>query len=122
MYEDFDEKIIKEVIVLSNLNNVGNDSFSGYFNTWRMEWQKEKEYPNKSKEEIEAEINEEKKEKMNNLIKESIECCRVGNDKKKELEKVFKQMKLKINFNSQPRILRDGKFYTISKKNNRNKI
>ena len=115
MYEDFDEKIIKEVIVLSNLNNVGNDSFSGYFNTWRMEWQKEKEYPNKSKEEIEAEVNEEKKEKMNNLIKESIKYYQIDSDKKKELEKVFKQMKLKINFNSQPRILRDGKFYTISK-------
>ena len=32
----------------------------------------------------------------------------------KELEKIFSQVKLKISFDSNPRILRDGKFYTIS--------
>ena len=35
-------------------------------------------------------------------------------EKNKEIEQKFKQIKLKINFNSKPNILRDGKFYTIS--------
>ena len=114
MYNDFNENSPKEVIILSDLINVGRNSFCGYFDTWSMEWEKEKEYPNKSKEEIEKEVKKEKIDKIQNLKEESIKYYQIDNEKKQELDQVFKQIKLKINFNSQPRILRDGKFYTIS--------
>ena len=39
---------------------------------------------------------------------------KINNEKAKELETLFKHTKLKINSDSKPKILRDGKFYTIS--------
>ena len=114
MYNDFNEKITKEVILLMDLINVGRDSFYEYFDSWSLQWKKEEEYPNKSKEEIKEEVKKEKMNTTNKLKEESIKYYQIDNEKKKELEKVFKEIKLKIIFNSQPRILRDGKFYTIS--------
>jgi len=114
MYKGFDERIKSEVIVLSNLKNITSKSYSEYYRSRNMEWEKEKENPNKSKEEIKAEINEEIKDKIKNLKKESIKFYQIDNKKNKELEQIFNQIKLKINFNSKPNILRDGKFYTIS--------
>ena len=114
MYKDFDEKIQKEVIVFSDLINVKSDSENGYFTSWIMEYEKREKYPNKSMEEIKAEVKDDKKNIINNLKKESMKYYQIDNEKKKELEKVFKQIKLKINFDSRPRILRDGKLYTIS--------
>ena len=114
MYEDFDEKIKSEIIVLPNLKNITSNSYCEYYSSWDMEWEKEKENPNKSKEEIKAEINEEIKSKIKNLKKESMKFYQIDNKKNKELEQLFSQIKLKINFNSKPNILRDGKFYTIS--------
>ena len=115
MYRGFGENVISEIIVLSGLKNLNKGNFSQYYDTWNMEWKKEKENPNKSKEEIKAEIKEEIKKKINVLKKESIEkYYKLNNKKNKELEDKFKQIKLKVNFNSNPKILRDGKFYTLS--------
>ena len=38
----------------------------------------------------------------------------IDKEKNKELEEKLQQVKLKVNFDSTPNILRDGKFYTIS--------
>ena len=66
----------------------------------------EKENQNKSKEEIKS---------NDTLEKKSLEkYYKINNEKEKELEEKFKQMKLRVNFNSNPKILRDGMFYTIS--------
>ena len=105
------ENSTKETILLSDLKNVF--SFETFFDTKMMILEKQKEFPNKSKKEIESEVKEEIIDKINNLKKESIKYYKIDNERKKEFEEKFKQIKLKINFNSHPRILRDGKFYTI---------
>ena len=56
----------------------------------------------------ENETEEEIKNKMN------MKYYQIDDTKNKELEKIFSQVKLKINFDSNPRIFRDGKLYTIS--------
>ena len=38
----------------------------------------------------------------------------IDNEKSKELESIFKQLKLKAYFKDEPKTLKDGKFYTIS--------
>ena len=48
MYKGFDEKIKSEIIVLANLKNITSNSYSEYYSSWDMEWEKEKENPNKS--------------------------------------------------------------------------
>ena len=73
MYQDFDKKIKKEIITLSYLKNIDNKSFGSYYDTWHMEYKKEKETPNKSKEEIKAEVKEEIKKNINTFEKESLE-------------------------------------------------
>ena len=114
MYKNFDERIKSEVIVLSDLQNIKHDKYTEYFDNWSMEWEKEKENPSKSKEEIKALIKEEIKNNIKNIKKESMKYYQIDNEKNKELEQLFNQIKLKINFNSIPKILRDGKFYTFS--------
>ena len=62
MYKEFDKNIKSEIILLTNLKNISEDSFIEYYDTWDMEWKKERENPNKSKGEIRAEIKEEIKD------------------------------------------------------------
>ena len=115
MENDFDKNVKSEAIVLSDLKNLEYKSFHSCFDTWRMEYNKEKEYPNKSREEIKAEIQEEIKKSTEKSSKETKKkYYQFNNEKVKEFESKFKQIKLKINFNCVPKILRDGKFYTIS--------
>ena len=52
---------------------------------------------------------------MNILKKENIKYYQIDDAKNKELEHIFNKINLKIIFPSKARILRDGKFYTISK-------
>ena len=115
MENDFDENVKSEAIFLSDFKSLEYKSFHSCFHTWRMEYDKEKEYPNKSREEIKAEIQEEIKKSTEKSSKETKEkYYQFNNEKVKEFESKFKQIKLKINFNCVPKILRDGKFYTIS--------
>ena len=86
-----------------------------YYNFRRIQWEKEEENTNKTDEEIKAEIKEEIKNNMNILKKENIKYYQIDDAKNKELEQIFSQINLKIIFPSKARILRDGKFYTISK-------
>ena len=48
------------------------------------------------------------------LKKDNEKYFQIDNEKNKEIEHIFNQLKLKIIFPSKPNILRDGKFYTIS--------
>ena len=115
MNKDFDEKIKKEIIVLSDLKNLNKNNLLKYYGYWSMKLEKESKEPNKTKQEIESEI---KQEIINNIIqyrKESMELYyKIDIQKGKELESTFKQIKLKINFISNPKILRNGKFYAFS--------
>ena len=115
MYHDFDEGVKSEVIILSDLKGLDYKSFKSGYNTWRMEYKKREEYPNKSREEIIAEIKEEIKKDTEKSVKETKEkYYQINSEKTKELVQKFKQTKLKVNFNCVPKILRDGKLYTIS--------
>ena len=84
MNEDFYKNKKKETIILSNLSNLNEYRFSEYF----ISYEKEKN--------------------------ECLGLYDIDNKKSKELETTFKQLKLKIFFKNEPKILRDGKFYTIS--------
>jgi len=104
----------KETIILSDLKNIDNSLIDDYFENMNIKNEIQKKYPNKSKEELEIIINEHIHNKMNILKKESLKYYQINNEKSIELEQIFKQIKLKIKFGSIP-IIRDGKFYTISK-------
>ena len=64
MYKDYDEKIKSEIIILSDLKNYYKKGYE-YYSTWGMRRKIKDKNPNKSEEEIESEINEEIKNKMN---------------------------------------------------------
>ena len=115
MYKGFEPGVKSDIIVICNLNNYNVKYYYGYYDDWRMLRQKMKENPNKPEKEIEKEVKEEIKRNTNKSKEESIQRdYKIDNERAKELESVFKQIKLKINFESQPKILRDGKFYMIS--------
>ena len=111
--EHNEEKIKSNIIILSDLKNYEPNKRLIFYRILDMERKKE-ESPNKSKEEIKKEIEKEIEDNINMLKKESIKYYQIDNEKNKELERKFNQIKLKVNFNSVPIILRDGKFYTIS--------
>ena len=76
---------------------------------------KRRKYPNKSLEEIKAEIKEEIKKAVEKSAKETKEkYYKINSEKIKELEQKFKPMELKVDSYCGPKILGGGKFYTIS--------
>ena len=113
MHKGFDPTINSDIIVISELYNMNNKYDNKYYDFWKMEKIKE-ENSYKSEEEIKAKLIEEIKGKKNKLKEESMQRdYKIDNEKTKELESKFNQIKLKIIFDSKPSILRDGKFYTI---------
>ena len=117
MNKAFDESIKKEIIVLSDIKNINNHSYSAFYDLL-LKRRIQKENPNISNEIISSEIIKEKDKKSNLIRLESKEkYYRINEEKSKELESIFTQVKLKIKFNSKPEILRDGKFYTIFENN-----
>ena len=115
MHKGFDPTINSDIIVISELYNMNNKYYSEYYDYWKMQKVK-KESPYKSEEEIKAKLIEEIKSKKYKLLEESMQRdYKIDNEKTKELESKFNQIKLKIIFDSKPSILRDGKFYTIFK-------
>ena len=72
MYQDFDEKVKPSIIVLSDLKSIDSKNFYSLYDVRMMSWEKEKEFPNKSKEEIDKEIKKEIKENVNKLKEETI--------------------------------------------------
>ena len=102
MSEGLDGKIKHEKIALSNLKESDKDKdkknlLYGFYG---------------------AKTNEEKKEEIDLLEKQSLELYYKLDDKKtKELELTFNQLKLKVNFSGMPFYLREGKLYSKSNKN-----
>ena len=108
------ENIIKETIILTNLKYLDVYDSIKYDIIKNMKLEKEKNEPNKTEQEIETEIFEEIfKLKKGNYEK----YYKIDEQKSKELELVFKQIKLIIKFKSKLKLLRDGLFYTIYKGN-----
>ena len=100
MAESLDGKIKNEIIALSNLKESIKEDKINFFSSF-----------NKKE-------NEEKKEDIAFLEKQSLELYYKIDDKKtKELELTFNQLKLKVNFSHTPYYLRDGKFFSTSKTN-----
>ena len=102
MSEGLDGKIKHEKIALSNLKESDKDKdkknlLYGFYG---------------------AKTNEEKKEEIDLLEKQSLELYYKLDDKKtKELELTFNQLKLKVNFSGMLYYLREGKLYSKSNKN-----
>ena len=118
MYEGFDPEVKSEYILISGLNNSNEKEFYDSYNDSRIEKENKNESPNKSEKVIEAEVKEEIKGNTNDSKEEYIQMSyEINKEKEKELESKFKQLKLKIIFDSVPGILRDGKFITISQGN-----
>ena len=84
MYKDFNENIKPQDITLSDLKNLNYNSFYNCYNIWDMEYEKEKKYPNKSKEEIQAEVKEEIKKEQEKSVKETKEKFYQINDEKEK--------------------------------------
>ena len=115
MYNDFDENVKPEIITLSDLKDLDYKSFRRKYKLGRMANDKRRENPNKSLEEIKAEVKEEIKKAVEKSAKETKEkYYEINSEKTKELKQKFKPKELKVNSGCDPKILRDGKFYTIS--------
>ena len=115
MEEIYKENSKEEIIVLSDLEILNKNSLSDYFCI--------KPYDNpyhtrNDANKIKQKTEEDKKEiieKKNKLIKQSLELYnKIGNQKMKEFESAFNQIRLKVMFDGEPKILREGIFYTLS--------
>ena len=105
----------KETIVIFDLKNLKKYMFNEYYNLSQLIFEKEKNEPNKSKEEIEVEIKKEIKQNINEFIKgKKDKYYNIDENKSKELDSIFKQIKLKVVFNSSPKMLNNEIFYTYS--------
>ena len=96
MHKDLYKNKKKEAIILSNLSNLDKCIFSEYC------YRRKKRY---KEEEIKK-----REEKFKNVC---LDFYDIDNEKSKELESIFKQLKLKVYFKGEPKTLKDGKFYTI---------
>ena len=101
--------------MLSDLEILNKDSLTDYFfiKSYNNHY-----YVPDDDNEIKQKAEEDKKaiiEKKNKLIKQSLELYKkIDNQKMKELVSAFNQITLKVIFNGEPKILREGIFYTLS--------
>ena len=111
----FKENSREEIIVLSDLEILDKDKLSDYF---CIKPYNNPYYAPDDDNEIKQKAEEDKKaiiEKKNKLIKQSLELYKkIDNQKMKELVSAFNQITLKVIFNGEPKILREGIFYTLS--------
>ena len=112
MDHKLDENIKEETLVLFDLKNLEKSKFYEYYISSKLKDEKRKNEPNKSNEEIEEEI----RKKFNEFVEGKKEkYYNIDERKRKELDSVFKQIKLIIFFSSRPKILNDERLYTFSK-------
>ena len=111
----FKENSREEIIVLSDLEILDKDKLSDYF---CIKPYNNPYYVPDDDNEIKQKAEEDKKaiiEKKNKLIKQSLELYnKIDKQKMKELVSAFNQITLKVIFNGEPKILREGIFYTLS--------
>ena len=108
--DKFPEEVKKEIILLSDLKNVVDDKVNNfYIHEFR---------PFNSNQIITSPYKKEKSEvdeKIMGLKKECLEkYYKLEEEKTKELESSFRQLKLKVEFEGIPRIFKDGIIYTGS--------
>ena len=102
-YEDFDEKIKNEIIVLSHFPQQENRNsyFSlgyEYISSWKKIREKEKTEKEKTKEEIKKEVEKEIFQEKEKLKEQSLKSYyKIDETKNQELEKYFKISKLKVS-------------------------
>ena len=107
------ESIKEETIMLSDLKSLDENIKKKNISEDLMFMEEEQNENNK---EEKKELSPEIIEKNNKLKNESLELYyNINNQKKKELEDVFEQIKLKIKFDDKPRYLKKGQLYTLSK-------
>ena len=110
----FDNNIKHEIIVLSGLKGINQHRMIEYFGYKKKEY-----YYYGYSDEEKTKTPENEKEilaKKNKLKNESLDLYyKIDSQKRKELESAFSQLKLKIKFDSEPKILKEGKFYILSK-------
>ena len=111
----FKENSREEIIVLSDLEILDKDELSDYF---CIKPYNNPYYVPDDDNEIKQKAEEDKKtiiEKKNKIIKQSLELYnKIDKQKMKELVSAFNQITLKVIFNGEPKILREGIFYTLS--------
>ena len=101
-YEDFDEKIKNEIIVLSHFPQENRNSYFSlgyeYISSWEKIREKEKIEKEKTKEEIKKEVEKEIFQEKEKLKEQSLKSFyKIDETKNQELEKYFKISKLKVN-------------------------
>jgi len=110
----FDNNMKHEIIVLSGLKGINQNRMIEYFGYKKKEY-----YYYGYSDEEKTKTPENEKEilaKKNKLKNESLDLYyKIDSQKRKELESAFSQLKLKIKFDSEPKILKEGKFYILSK-------
>ena len=118
MYRKLDKKVEEEAIVLFNLKNLPENRFDEYFNLFDLTCKKSEKEPNKSYEERKIEVRKDIKNMVNEFIIGKKETYyNINEQKSQEIDVIFKQIKLKINFDSYPKLLIDEIFYTFSEGN-----
>ena len=114
MYDKLDENVKEEAIVLFDLKNLPKNRFDNYFDLFFFNLKE----PNKSYEEIEVEARKDIKKRVKEFIIGKKETYyNINEQKSQEIDVIFKQIKLKINFDSYPKLLCDEIFYTFSEGN-----
>ena len=102
---------------LKNTNKEEDNNLNQFYDINWMCYKKGKEKKEKTKEEIKEEVEKEILEDVKLKKENSKIYYKFDSNKKLELEKVFKELKLKIKFPSNPKFLRNGNIYTISNNN-----
>ena len=119
--DPINSKSLKQTyIVLFGLKNINTEKDNNLKQFYKIDWmcyKKEIEKKEKTKEEIKEEVEKEILEDVKLKKENSKIYYKFDSNKKLELEKVFKELKLKIKFPSNPKFLRNGNIYTISNKN-----
>ena len=104
--------------VLFDLKNLPKNRISGDFSLKYLTKEKRKKEPNKSYEELKVEVRKDIKKMVKEFIIGKKETYyNINEQKSHEIDLIFKQIKLKINFDSFPKILNDEIFYTFSEGN-----
>ena len=110
-------------IVLFGLKNINTEKDNIPKQFYDIDWmcykkeKEKKEKKEKTKEEIKKEVEKEILKDVKSKIKNSKKYYKIDSNKKLELEKVFKEIKLNMKFPSNPKFLRNGNIYTISNNN-----
>ena len=116
MYHYIKIKEKKETLILFNLKNI-YESYMSVYKYIDSEQEDDYEYHIYYKKQDEKQRNLAKEEILEKRNESLIFYDKIDQPENKELESAFLQIRLKVNFPNEPKVLRDGIFYTISQGN-----